>query len=172
MRYLFIAGITALIVIFGLLQLKQPQGTYAGTNGKVGWESDQDAAVKAADQNKKLMVYVFTEWCSWCKKMEGEVFTDDRVADRLRESYIALAINAESNRKITFNRKEFTEKQLAQMLGVRGFPTTVFLASNAEQITLAPGFIPPDRFASVLVFIGDDHYQTMSWNDFINSRGG
>jgi thioredoxin-related protein len=172
MRYALIAAISTLLVVFGILQLKNSSGSQLRTNDKITWESMQDAGIKAQNENKKILVYVYTDWCSWCRKMEGEVFTDAGVAEMLNSTFIPVALNAESGSKVMFNGMNTSEKELAQMFGVRGFPTTLFLTASGDPITVAPGFIPADRFVNVMKFIGEDHYKSMQWEEFLLKHGG
>ena len=172
MRYALIAVAAALIVGFGLIQLKNSSGTQLKANELFPWVPMQDASTAAQNQNKKVFIYVYTDWCSWCRKMEGEVFTDARVAEILTGAFIPVALNAESDAKVVFQGEEMSEKNLAQIFGLRGFPTILFLSASSEPITVAPGFIPADRLVDVLAFIGEDYYKNMEWNEFLSKRNG
>lgn len=137
-------------------------------DGKISWKNFEQAAEIAAHDNKKLFVYVHTDWCSWCRKMENETFSDDAVAEYLNNNYIPVSIDAESQQRILFNGQRMTEEEVASALGVEGYPTNIFLSSDGDPITVAPGYLPPDRFMKVLSYIAEDYYTHMEWDEYAN----
>jgi thioredoxin-related protein len=99
--------------------------------------------------------------------MNREVYTDPKVSDIIAASFVPIKLNAESSRRLTYDEKQYTEEEFARAIGVTGYPTTVFLEANAEPITLVPGFMDAERFTSVLTYIGEDHFRSMSYEDFL-----
>jgi thioredoxin-related protein len=145
--------------------------TTNASEGPIAWFTFDEGIRLAAEQDKKILVDIYTDWCGWCKKMDKEVFPNADVAALLAAKYIAVKLNAESSRKLTYDNKTFTEQEFARALGVTGYPTTLFMTADAEPITIVPGFMDAERFTSVLAFIGDDHYRSMSYEDFLRSIG-
>jgi len=114
---------------------------------------------------------VFTDWCGWCKKMDKEVYTSRLVESALNKNFILVKLDAESQKKLTYDGKQFSEQEFAQALGVTGYPTTVFLQPDARPITSLPGYVEGDRFATILAYIGDDHYKSASFDDYLTKSG-
>lgn len=141
-------------------------------DGKVAWRHISEGLRDAAENNKKLFVYVYTDWCSWCKRMEREVFSSDTIAEYMNTNYIPVALDAESSRKVTFGGREMTEQQLASELGADGFPTHIFLNASGERITMVRGYMPADRFIHVLSFIAEDHYRYVDWEEYLEKQAG
>jgi thioredoxin-related protein len=139
-------------------------------DGKISWKNIEEAAEVARLQNKKLFVYVHTDWCSWCRRMEEETFSNDAVAEYMNDKFIPVSLDAESQRRVTFNGQRMTEQAVAAEFGVEGFPTHIFLTSDGEPIRIAPGYLPPDRFIDVLSFIAEDHYRYMNWEEYRNRK--
>jgi len=50
---------------------------------------------KAKSENKIIFIYCYTRWCSPCKWMVKNVFTDDSVADFYSKNFICLKIDAD-----------------------------------------------------------------------------
>ena len=50
----------------------------------VGFTDDWDAALKKAAAEKKTVLALFTgsDWCIWCKRLEGEVLSQKSSATR------------------------------------------------------------------------------------------
>jgi len=65
-----------------------------------------------------------------------------------------------------------TEEQLARVFGVTGFPTIIFLDSNAEIIDKLGGFVAADRFLPIIQYIGEDYYKKMKWDEFLEKKVG
>ena len=56
------------------------------------------------------------------------------------------------------------------MQGKMSYPTTVFLDENLELISPVPGYLPPEKILPILEYIGDDHYKTTNFQEFMNNR--
>jgi thioredoxin-related protein len=159
------ALLLAAVLIGFILQSEGNPGAEAAT--ELVWKSFDEGVLLAKQQNKKIIVDVYTDWCSWCKKMDKEVYASPSVMSVLSSSYIAVKLNAESSsRSLTFKGKTLTEEQFAASAGVTGYPTTLFLDASANPITVLPGFVPAERFVPILKYIGDNHYQSISFEEY------
>lgn len=158
------------IALFVLLTFLAVSFITAGETGGVQWNSFPTDTVVVKKEKKKILVDVYTNWCGWCKKMDREVYGDQRVADYLNKAFISVKLNAESPSTITYRGKQTTETAFAQSFGVSGYPTTLFLEPNGDLITALPGFVAADRFIEVLEFIGESHYKTKSWEEFQTTK--
>jgi len=122
----------------------------------------------AKQTNRKLLIDVYTDWCSWCKKMDKEVYTDPRVQEVLQARFVPVKLDAESSRELTLNNRTLSESRLAQEMGVTGYPTTVFFDSNVQFITKVAGYVESAQFARILRFIGEDHYRSKTFEEFLS----
>jgi thioredoxin-related protein len=61
---------------------------------------------------KPVFLYFHTDWCTYCRKMEAEVFTKPVVASLLSGEYYAVKFDAEFPDEIRFDGKVFSNKQL------------------------------------------------------------
>jgi thioredoxin-related protein len=138
---------------------------------ELSWKSFDEGATLARAEHKKLLVDVYTDWCTWCKKMDREVYTDEKVAGPLTTNYVLVKLNAESAKQLTYNGRTVTETQFARAMGVTGYPTTLFLDSDAKPITKVAGFIPGKDFVNIVRFIGEDQYKTTTYQDFLSKQG-
>ena len=129
--------ITALLCIAGcsIMQESEP------AEELINWSYDfEQAKTEALNQQKPLLIDFYTDWCSWCKKMDKDIYGNKNVAD-FSENFVCVKIDAEKNSQLT---KEFN---------VRGFPTTVFLNSEATVKEVVPGYLPADRFLELMKVI-------------------
>lgn len=138
---------------------------------EVKWNSFGNGLEQSKSTGKKMVVSVYTDWCSWCKKMEGSTFTDSKVVDYLKKKYVSVKLNAESKLQTKYQNESYTEQQLSQAFGITGYPATIFLDEKQNPITVVPGYIPADKFVDILQYFGDNVYKTKSYEDYLKSKG-
>lgn len=140
----------------------------ADSNDNKSFEQILDEAKKS---KKKIILNVYADWCSWCKKMARETYADPNVKKELGRYFLVYRLNGESNEEITYDGHKFTKAQLAHAFGVKGFPSTIFLNYNSQPITMIPGYIDPKTFTNILKYIGDDVYLKMNFDEFLKKQG-
>jgi thioredoxin-related protein len=118
------------------------------------------------------MVFVYTEWCGFCRRMFNTTFKDQKVLGYLDEKFASVRINAESDGAVALPEQTLTESQVAQAMGVSGYPTIIFLDEKGGYITRLPGFLPPEDYIDVLTYIGDDHFKTESYEEHLAHGDG
>jgi len=127
--------------------------------------------LKDAQKNKKkVVVNVYADWCSWCKKMESETFPNDEVQKELKRNFYFYRMNGESSDIVEFDGRKWTKAQLTKAFGIRGFPATIFLNYNSQPITVLPGYVDAKTFASILRYIGDNIYLKMNFDEFMKKQ--
>lgn len=103
--------------------------------GGVPWfDGDLDAAVDRANERDTLVfVEFYTDWCSWCRRLESEVLTDRQVRSQL-EQLVAVRLDAEGD-----GRDE------AREFNIESYPTMIFLGPDGEELERIVGYLPPDK---------------------------
>jgi thioredoxin-related protein len=105
----------------------------------IAWVKDLATAQALAKQeNKLVMVDLFTEWCHWCQELEKKVYPDARVVRLVREGFVAVKVDGEQNRK------------LVEQFKVEGYPTVVILEPGGSEIKRITGYEPAEVFAADL----------------------
>jgi len=89
-------------------------------------------------ESRKIYIHFYADWCSYCRKMTVETFSDPTVATYLNKNFIPIRVNMDR------------ERQTAAKYNVRGVPTNWLLKKNGERIGVIPGFLPPDILLSIL----------------------
>lgn len=131
------------------------------------WYELGEAQKLAAENDKKILVYANARWCTYCKKMEKEVFSQKSVQDLTNQHFYTVWVDIESDRKLTFRGNEMTEMEFSRGMRVTGTPTFIFIDSEGEIIAGQPGFIPEDMYSQILKFVGTDAYLDQSFEEFI-----
>ena len=138
----------------------------------LNWLSYNEGLLKAEKESKHILIYFYTDECGFCDKMDNEVYTDEEVKKILFDKFIAIKINAKSNKKVEENGEEITEKKLALLYQVAGYPTTWFLEINRERIAPLPGYVPAEQFVTVLKYISEEWYKKISFQEYVENNEG
>ena len=126
--------------------------------GPIKWYTYDEGVALGKSQGKKIYIYFWADWCTFCEKMEKETLSKPLVSSYLNKNFISIKVNSDK------------EKETASQYFVRGFPTSWFLTEDGEKISNLPGYVPPDMFLQVLEFLYSDSYKKMSFGDYIKSK--
>lgn len=130
------------------------------------WYTIEEAQQLAQEEDKYILVDVYTEWCAICHRMEDQTYASEMVQQRLDEYFYPVRLDAESQHTVRFNGREYTEQELALELGVNSYPTAIFIDPQGEPFSMQPGFVESRRFADILAFVGREAYKEQSFNQF------
>jgi thioredoxin-related protein len=160
-----------IIPLIGKAQSKAP--------ATITWYTVEKATEMNAKKHKNIIMDVYTSWCSWCKKMDADVFTDPEVIAYMNEHFYAVKLNAEEKSPIKFEGKVYLNpdpdrtrsvNELAAMLlqGQMSYPSYVFLDGHNKQITNLPGYHKAPEFLTILKYISEEQFKKMSLQDYMN----
>ena len=102
------------------------------------WLNDYNAARREAhDKNLSLVIDFSTQNCSWCRKLEATTFRDAAVVKLLGEHFVALRLDGEK------------DAEIAQALGVTGYPTLVFADPDGKILGRQEGYVKATEFTQL-----------------------
>lgn len=111
---------------------------------KIEFATSYEQALQLAQQkNQKLLIDFYTDWCTWCKRLDTVTFVDSAVI-AMSNNIVFARINAEQD-TIT-----------ARKYGVSGYPTVVFANSDGTEIDRIAGFLPPPDFIGTITDYTND----------------
>ena len=108
----------------------------AETGAELGkWTSDAPAAQELSKTSGKPLFIQFTgsDWCGWCKLMDGKVFSTPEWADYAKGNLALLYVDFPRGKAQPPELKAQNDK-LAEQYGIGGFPTYVILAPDGTQL--------------------------------------
>lgn len=147
------------ILLCSLLTLFVRAAPAAQPEHAIHWLSfDEAKKIETHDQSKKFLLYFYTSWCHFCRKLDQKTFHDRAVVDYIDSHFIPVRINSEERPKI------------AAHYGVRGVPDLRFLSSAGENIARWPGYIEPDKLLPLLKYISTDSYRKMGYDEFLKQQ--
>jgi thioredoxin-related protein len=175
MQSFFCAILTAVAVKGGLFGSVAAQPSKADP---IAWETSLQRAQDAAFvQNKKLLVYLWTEWSGLCRVLENNALRDPRVVQLIRDEYIPVAMKGDAREDLWFQGEKYAyiEEDLIHglayilMNGKTEFPTLVVMNRHGQVLSPIVGLTPPDRLAKILKYYASGIYITNTWEEFENA---
>jgi len=118
------------------------------------WTQDFAAAKELAKEKKLPMILNFTgsDWCIWCKRMDGWVFAKEDWNNYAKENIIMVTVDFPQNKSLVPENFQTRNKELQLKYGIKGFPTYVILESDGQTEL---GRLSASQNAKASVFIND-----------------
>ncbi len=162
-----------IILVFSFLFLT---GSLSFGQKKVHWLTWEQAMEKNKEEQRKIVVDIYTDWCGWCKKMDSNTFEADIIADYLNNNYYPVKFDAERRETITYNDKEYKfikrgkngyHELAAELLrGKLSFPTVVFLDEESKIIQPIPGYQDAQTFEMIIKYFAEDYFKKVPWQKY------
>ena len=96
-----------LLLILMILGLQPIQAQ----NEEINWIGFEELEDSLKHQTRPVVIYFYTDWCVYCKKMERNAFRNSKIISDLNENFYAVKMNAETTEKIEFEGQVFTNEQ-------------------------------------------------------------
>ncbi len=107
--------------------------------GGIQWIADYDQALKISEEKSKpVLIYFWRRGCTWCAKMESEVFPTHEVSETISKHFVAVALDIN-------NRKNF---ETMNKYGVYATPTFVIVDGEKKAINI--GYMDIGEFLEFL----------------------
>lgn len=115
------------------------------------------------NQNRKIIVFIHTDWCKYCQAMKNSTFKNEEVVKNLNNNFYFLTLNAEEKRAINFNSRKFVFKTNGNATGIHElayelantntqitYPTICVLNAKNEIIFQQSNYLPAKEFLMIL----------------------
>mgnify|MGYP006285740527 CR=1 FL=1 len=111
-------------------------------HGDTEWRTDfAEAKQVAAEQDRPVVVYFWTTWCTYCEDYNRKVYSDPTVQSRL-DDFVLVAVNLDN---------DGTEaSRLKQQYNVNYPPQHVIITPDGEVLTRISGYASKPDFLSYL----------------------
>lgn len=115
------------------------------------WTMDAAAAYDLAKEQGKPVFMNFTgsDWCGWCKLMDGKVFSTEAWQAYAKENLVLLWIDFPKDKTLVPEEIAPQNEALSKQYGIQGFPTYVVLGPDGTEL----GRLGADRNATPEKFI-------------------
>jgi len=97
------------------------------------WYTDVKEAINLSVKQEKPLFFFFTgsDWCGWCIKLQKAVFSKPEFKQWAIKNVILVELDFPRRTPISDELKK-QNRELANMFGVRGYPTVWFVSPKIE----------------------------------------
>ena len=97
-----------------------------------------ESFARAKAEKKFVLVDGAAEWCHWCHVMDETTYRDPEVGQWLSKNAIAIRIDIDER------------PDLAERYGEWGWPATILLSSDAQELGKFRGYLPTEKLLEIL----------------------
>ncbi len=143
---------------------------------EIEWNTWKEAAEKSKIEQRKFFVDIYTDWCTWCKKMDETTFKNPNLIKYLNENFYPVKLNAQQEEPIVFNGQTYRfvsnglnsyhELAFQIMNGKMKYPTVAFVDEFYEVIQSIPGFRTAFELELFLTYFGENNHEVKPWYRF------
>jgi uncharacterized protein len=107
--------------------------------GQFTWSDlNAETFARARAEGRIVLIDGSAEWCHWCHVMDATTYSDPEVQKLLGERFLPVKVDIDE-------RPDFEERYHDW-----GWPATVLMTADAEEISKFKGYMPPGKFLDVL----------------------
>jgi len=132
----------------------------------LGTDIELDQIVKDANEtDKPIIVFIHKDGCGFCERMIFDM-EDKNISQKLREDFILVDINRDDDETISFDGYKGTNRNFLKKLGVKLYPTTLFLDGKGTFVYHIVGYRNPKKFITILNYISTKEYKKITFEEF------
>lgn len=148
---------------------------------KIKWVSLEKAEELNKKAPKKIMIFLYHNWCVECKMMVATSFNNEKLSEYINTNYYPVLFDIMSKDTVTFNGTKFINEgkehpfhQFAVTLlnGKMNVPQMVYINELNQLISVVPGYFIAKSAEPVFHFFKEDAYQTKKWEEYIKDFAG
>ncbi len=141
---------------------------------QIYWQDIDAAFQKARYQERILLIYIYTPWCSPCVMMDQHTWSHPLIASYATANFQCVRLNAEDRDSIPFNGTRFPylpelhANQLAYLLleGQMQYPALVLMEPTGEVLLALRGYLKPALVDTILHYFATGSYRRVSWEAY------
>jgi uncharacterized protein YyaL (SSP411 family) len=99
---------------------------------------------RAAREDKYILLHMAAVWCHWCHVMEDTTYRDPDIQRRLLEKFIPVRVDQDADPALSYRYENW------------GWPATIMLDKDGNEIFKRRGYIPPELFDKLLTAVIED----------------
>jgi uncharacterized protein len=99
---------------------------------------------RAGREHKYILLHMAAAWCHWCHVMEGTTHRDPAIQKTILEKFIPVRVDQDADPALSYRYENW------------GWPATIMLDKDGNEIFKRRGYIPPELFSKLLVAVIED----------------
>lgn len=105
----------------------------------IAWQPwSAETFARAKRERRFILLHGAAEWCHWCHVMEATTYRNPEVGRLVRERFVAIKVDVDA-------RPDIEERY-----GAWGWPATIILGPDAEELGKYRGYLPPEELRAIL----------------------
>lgn len=130
--------IPSLLLLLGLGSVPQgevPAQPTPREESAPAWVETYARGVELAKKSERDLLVDFTgsDWCSWCKKLDAEVFKHSEFLEGTSKDYVLVKIDLPRNSNALALVPDIkANRELAYEFGIRKYPTVLLMTANGD----------------------------------------
>lgn len=127
--------LAVILIGFSVIACGNSDANAKGDDSGLVWHENLETAIEVAKVENKNVLINFTgsDWCKWCIKLNGEVFTKSEFADYAKDNLVLVRLDFPRYKNqpesvVAYNRN------LMNKFRVGGFPTNILLNHAGEYV--------------------------------------
>jgi uncharacterized protein YyaL (SSP411 family) len=120
-------------------------GTASAETPSLPWQKWDPALLdRAGREDKYILLHMAAVWCHWCHVMEGTTYKDPAIQKTILGKFIPVRVDQDADPALSYRYENW------------GWPATIMLDKDGNEIFKRRGYIPPVLFAKLLVAVIED----------------
>jgi uncharacterized protein YyaL (SSP411 family) len=99
---------------------------------------------RAAREHKYILLHMAAVWCHWCHVMESTTYRDPDVQRMILDKFIPVRVDQDADPELSYRYEQW------------GWPATIMLDKDGNEILKRQGYLPPELFKKLLVAVIED----------------
>ena len=124
---------------------------------------------QSKENSKKILIFVHTPNCSYCRRMVSENFQDKNVLNILKKYFILLDIDIREEGMVVYKEFRGNRKAFSDHIGAVAVPATLFMDQKSEVVYGFIGYRNIDEFSTELKYVTSKSYKNISIEEFSES---
>jgi uncharacterized protein YyaL (SSP411 family) len=109
------------------------------------WEKWDPALFdQAAREHKYILLHMAAVWCHWCHVMENTTYADPDIQKAILDKFIPVRVDQDADPELSYRYEQW------------GWPATIMLDKDGNEILKRQGYLPPELFKKLLVAVIED----------------
>ncbi len=155
----FIVSFACCLAFFVACSDNSPTDNVLGEAVPINWVGSETVYSDIEGKKAYSMIFFYTDWCGYCKRMDDITFADPTVSNIINDSFNAVRINAELDTLVVHFDSTVTCEQMADIYGIGGYPTTCFFDSTGNFLGKILGYSNPTDFTYGLGIVLSGDYK-------------
>jgi len=132
-----------LLLLTGSVWYVAPSTAESASSELIHWYTYDQGLTIAKSQNKPIMIYFTTDWCTHCRNLEQNVFMNEEMAEKLSTNFVCIKINADKEKDLVdkYKKSGFLGRRMSMPV-----PTVIFADSQGNEVYRIEGERNVDDF--------------------------